>query len=268
MEYILYCDESSEKGSKYSDFFGGCIVSSKDYHEVSTALELTKKRLNLNGEVKWTKLTENYLDKYIELMTEFFGFIKSGKVKVRIMFRRNDDVPSDMAIRAADDKYFKLYYQFIKHAFGLKYIRSKNEPVYIRIYLDQLPDKKEKCAKFKRYLMDIPEINDFAESCIIIREGDVAEVRSHDHVILQCLDVVLGSMYFRLNHLHKAIPSGESKRGKRTVAKETLYKHIHWHISEIFPNFNIGESTGTRGYSYPNHKWEQPYRHWKFVPKK
>ncbi len=30
MEYILYCDESEDKGPKYSDFFGGCMVSAKD----------------------------------------------------------------------------------------------------------------------------------------------------------------------------------------------------------------------------------------------
>ena len=84
MEYILYCDESGQKGPKYSDFFGGCLVSSKHLNEVTGALEATKRELNLFGEVKWTKLTENYLSKYMELVTLFFSFVKSGKIKVRI----------------------------------------------------------------------------------------------------------------------------------------------------------------------------------------
>ena len=98
-----------------------------------------------------------------------------------------------------------------------------------------------------------------------IREGDVAEVCSHDHVILQCTDIVLGAMYFRLNNLHKEKPVGSRTRGKRTIAKEKLYKHINAQISNILPNFNIGMSTGSRGYQNPS--WELPYSHWKFIPR-
>lgn len=81
------------------------------------------------------------MNKYIELMTLFFSFVKSGKVKVRIMFRNNNDTPSNDDVSTADDKYFKLYYQFIKNAFGFRTLKG-NEKVYVRIYLDQLPDKK------------------------------------------------------------------------------------------------------------------------------
>ena len=40
----MYCDESSDKGPKYGDFFGGCIIDSSDLYEVETALN--KKRKN------------------------------------------------------------------------------------------------------------------------------------------------------------------------------------------------------------------------------
>lgn len=76
MEYILYCDESSGKGPKFSDFFGGCLVSSNDLNDVIATLENKKNTLGLTGEVKWTKVTENYLYKYQELITLFFDFVK------------------------------------------------------------------------------------------------------------------------------------------------------------------------------------------------
>ena len=120
MEYIIYCDESSSEGVKFSDFFGGCIISSKDLRSVTEALEDKKRELNLNGEIKWTKVTAQYLDRYIQVMDLFFDYVKEGKVKVRIMFRKNEDMPSDFRERRSDDKYFKLYYQFLKNAFGLK----------------------------------------------------------------------------------------------------------------------------------------------------
>lgn len=265
MEYILYCDESSQSGQKYSDFFGGCIISSQDLLEVTNALDSKKEQLHFYGEVKWTKVTENYLCKYMELITLFFSFVKSGKVKVRIMFRSNTDEPSDNKANSADDKYFRLYYQFIKHAFGFRYLTGK-KPVHLRIYLDRLPNSKVKCTEFKKFLMDMPLTSDFCESPVEIRRGDIAEIRSHDHVLLQCLDIVLGAMFFRLNMLHKQIPEGQRRRGKRTVAKEKLYKHIYRQIDDILPRFNIGESTGARGETYPAFYWEHPYRHWRFTP--
>jgi hypothetical protein len=267
LEYILYCDESSQEGLKYSDFFGGCLVSSKDMPSIVETLKTKKLELNLYGEVKWSKVTENYLNKYIELTTLFFSYIKSGKIKVRIMFRNNKDLPTDSTNHLPEDKYFKLYYQFIKHAFGLMHVKVESEPIYLRVYIDQLPDKKEKCSRFKQFLVDLPRTSDFSGSSIAIRKSDVAEVKSHEHVLLQCLDIVLGAMHFRLNKLNKAIPEGQSRRGKRTVAKEKLYKHILNEINDIFPNFNIGESTGNRGSQYPDFYWSHHYRHWRFKPK-
>ena len=83
---------------------------------------------------------------------------------------------------------------------------------------------------------------------------------------MQCVDVVLGAMFFKLNGLNKVIPQGETRRGKRTVAKEKLYQHIYKRISEIHPAFNAGVSTGSRGRNNPH--WESPYEHWKFVSNK
>lgn len=268
MEYILYCDESSSQGPKFSDFFGGCIINSKDLNVVTETLEAKKKELNLLGEIKWTKVTGQYLERYIEVIDLFFDFVKAGKIKVRIMYRNNEDRPSNYSSRHSnDDKYFKLYYQFLKNAFGLKDIPEAYEDIFVRIYLDQLPDTKEKCEKFKEYVRRLPDIRDFqsVHGKLHIRKEDVADVCSHDHVLLQCVDIVLGAMYFRLNDLHLEKPEGSRTRGKRTIAKEKLYKHINRRIRDILPDFNIGISTGNHGYRNP--AWSLPYCHWKFIPK-
>jgi hypothetical protein len=89
-------------------------------------------------------------------------------------------------------------------------------------------------------------------------------VTSHDHDILQCADIVLGAMQFRLNDKHREKPKDSRRRGKRTIAKERVYRHINQRIRQIYPNFNVGISTGKRGAI--ESLWEDPYRHWKFVP--
>lgn len=64
----------------------GALINLSDINLIENTLNSKKEELNLNGEIKWTKVTGNYLDKYIEMIELFFGFIKSGKIKVRIMF--------------------------------------------------------------------------------------------------------------------------------------------------------------------------------------
>ena len=135
MAYIIYCDESSDKGEKYRDFFGGCMIDSRDQFALTKALKSKKKELNLEHEVKWTRVTENYLSKYIALIDLFFDFIQSNKIKVRIMFRSSSDISSHITETSVDDKYFKLYYQFLKHSFGLMTIPKTCTPTNIIVFL-------------------------------------------------------------------------------------------------------------------------------------
>lgn len=265
-EYLIYCDESVEKGAYYSDFYGGILISSEDLDETIALLEARKKDLNLHGEVKWTKVTENYLEKYEALIDTFFDLVQSGKVKIRIMFRQTAISANNLSEYSKKHGYFLLYYQFIKHAFGLRYAnQSALEPIHLRVFFDELPDSRVKNELFKNHIFAIQSLSIFTNAKIKIRRRDIAELDSKEHVLMQCLDVVLGAMAFKLNNLHKAVNPETGKRGKRTIAKEVLYKHILAKIQLIYPNFNIGKTTGkANGWV---DIWEHQYRHWSFMPK-
>ena len=60
MEYIIYCDESDSDGKYYTDFFGGVLVRNLDYDKIKKTLDAMKLELNLKGEIKWVKVTENF----------------------------------------------------------------------------------------------------------------------------------------------------------------------------------------------------------------
>lgn len=267
MEYVIYCDESEKRGPLFSNFYGGALVRSIHLHEVVNALQNYKQNNGLSGEVKWTKVTERYLEKYIGFVNVFFDFIAQDKVKMRVMFQQNEK--SDPRIRALskevrDDSFFMLYYQFFKHAFGLRYSNANAQyPIGIKIFFDQFPDTKLKVERFKDYIYKLQFQRAFLDSNLKIRMEDIVEVSSHDHVILQAADIVTGAMYFRLNKLHLQKEPGARVRGKRTRAKEKLYNHINKRIREIYPNFNVGANTGRRDYS---DIWNHPYRHWLFIP--
>lgn len=265
MQYIIYCDESVKNGEYFSNFYGGALVRSTHLDEVKTALESKISELNIHGEVKWQKVTENYLEKYKELVDLVFSFISKDKIKIRIMFTHNAFVAKSLTKEQRDKEYFLLYYQFFKHAFGLQYSNKTSHRISIFTYFDQLPDTKEKNQVFKDFIFNLQNSDDFKTANLFIHsKDDIAEAISHNHIILQCLDLILGSMEFRLNEKHKAIPEGKKRRGKRTVAKEKLYKHINKHIRSIYTNFNVGESTGLK--DDIENRWKHPYRHWKFEP--
>ncbi|HLO59408.1 MAG TPA: DUF3800 domain-containing protein [Bacteroidales bacterium] len=263
MEYIIYCDESISNGRYFSDFYGGALVRSLDYFDITRRLNEKKFSLNLKNEIKWTKVTENYLEKYEKMMKLFFDFIRKDKIKIRIMFRQNALVPAKLSDDQIDKGFQLLYYQFIKHAFGLTYT-SNDEETFLRLYFDKLPDTKIKNEQFLNYIYALQSLPQFQGANIKIRREDITEVDSHDHVILQCMDIILGSMAFRLNDFHKVKLEGKLQRGKRTIAKEKLYKFILNEIRTIYPGFNIGITTSKS----PREKiWTLSYRHWSFVPK-
>ena len=242
MEYVIYCDESLGKGQYYSDFFGGALVKSSDFENVKATMESHKAALNLNNEIKWVKVTENYLQKYMEMMDVFFSFIEQGKVKVRIMFRDTQKSPTDLTRDKIDNRYSLLYYQFVKNAFGLCHRdKEDGDNVYLRIYFDEIPYPLEQRDSFKAHIYSLQKFWQFRKAGIKIRMDDLAEINSGKHVIQQCMDIVLGSMAFMLNKHNLEIPAGATERGKRTIAKEKLFHHILGHIRNLkgYENFEI-----------------------------
>lgn len=265
MEYVIYADESDKSGKYYSNFYGGALVRSSDLQPVVELLRKTKELNGLGAEAKWSKVTSQYLDRYIKLMAVFFDLVERNRVKVRVMFTQNANVPTNLTRAQRENEYFLLYYQFIKHAFGLQYSNPGKDEIGLRIYLDRLPDTREKVKNFRGYLCGLDQNPQFQQARIRLRPDQIAEVDSKAHEVLQCADIVLGAMQFRLNDKHKRKPPGQKRRGKNTIAKEKLYKFIGSRIRRVYPNFNIGISTGTQG-DHAN-RWAHPYRHWLFVPR-
>lgn len=262
--YTIYCDESATKGELFSDFYGGVLLRSREVEAISNLLNEKKDELNLQRELKWTRITENYLEKYLEFVRYYFSFINSGRLKTRIMFTQNIRRARNLAQSHHDEKYFLLYYQLIKNGFGLKYSNPNAlDRVYINLLLDDVPDTKEKFERFRTFVSLISETQAYHGTNVYFPRKQIAGIDSKSHVILQGLDIILGSMQFRLNKFHERKPEGARRRGKRTIAKEKVYKEINRLIREIRPGFNVGASTGADG-NMRNY-WTHPYRHWLFV---
>lgn len=264
MEYVIYCDESDGDGKFYANFYGGLLIRSSHIDEVKNTLNEKKKELNLERELKWQRVTSNYLSKYIEFSDLLFDFIEQDLIKIRIMFTQNIYVTRRYDDYQRDNKYFLLYYQFVKHAFGLRYIDKFSDRRRVRLYLDKMPDTREKVESFKDHIVALNKNPPITRTGLFFDKEQIAEINSKEHVLAQALDIVLGSIQFRLNDKHLEKPQDSARRGKRTIAKEKLYKHINKRVRGIYPNFNIGMNTSDRGDN--SNRWNDPYRHWLFKP--
>jgi hypothetical protein len=91
----------------------------------------------------------------------FFDLVEADEIKVRIMFTQNVKVAKNLTQRHIDEKYFILYYQFLKHAFGLHCSPVEPGGVGLRIYPDQLPDTSEKAEQFRSYIVALEKTPDF-----------------------------------------------------------------------------------------------------------
>ena len=265
VEYIIYSDESVSKGEYFSDFFGGALVTNTNFNEVNSALEAKKQELNLTGEIKWTKTSVAYLEKYKQMMDLFFSFVKQNKVKLRIMFQESGHSYSPLHQEQIANRYHLLYYQFIKHAFGLVYHDGPaDEPVYLKLYFDKMPVSIPENDAFKAHIAYLQNLWQFRKARIIIRHDDIAEIDSHKHCIQQCMDIVLGAMAFRLNNKHLEIPPGATEPGNKTKAKEALFNHIFELIKDAdgIADFDITKTTLP---DRARDRWIIPYRHWKFL---
>ncbi|MBI5153803.1 DUF3800 domain-containing protein [Candidatus Poribacteria bacterium] len=219
-EYIVLADESLKDGKFFSNFYGGIIVGASQHDRVSARLNHLKVTLGFHGEVKWSKVTDQYLDRYLKLVDGFFREVKAGRVKVRIMFTSNANIPP-RPVASDREGYFKLYYQFIKHAFGLRFAPARPRGTRIRLLFDQWPRTGAGSAAFRRFLTKLSHSPEFRQARLRVESQDIAEVSSHDHVLLQCLDVVLGAMAFRLNDMHKERPPGERQGGSAQSQRRT-----------------------------------------------
>ncbi len=263
-ELVIYCDESVQQGPHYSNFYGGLLIKSTHLAGVIHRLESCRDELGLTGEVKWTAVTPSVEDRYRTLLDALFDEITAGRAKVRVMFRHNRH-RVDLTEDQRRDGYVILYYQFIKWAFGLEHAGAAAERTRVRLMLDRMPANTEQRARFRGYLVALSRSPDMRRAGVHFAEDAIAEIDSRDHIAAQCLDLVLGAVAYRLNDLHKARPEGAAARGKRTLSKERVYKHLHARIAALHPNFNIGITTGIP--NGPTDRWHQPYRHWCFVPK-
>lgn len=142
--YYIWFDESDKEGEFYSNFYGGILIKSEHLEKVLQMMRCIVEEVGLAGEeIKWQKVNQYTFDKYVRLVDFVFDLLENGFAKIRIFFRNNQYVPTGLTREQKRNEFSLLYYQFIKHSFGLQYSNPTKRPVKLKLFIDDIPLKGE-----------------------------------------------------------------------------------------------------------------------------
>lgn len=89
------------------------------------------------------------------------------------------------------------YQRMITHFFDELRAGHVRMRTRLRLFFDQFPHTREQVAQFKGFIAGLPVSKELRHKNLKIDSSHITEVDSKEHVLLQCVDIVLGAMAFR-----------------------------------------------------------------------
>lgn len=270
--YEIYADEAwvhcNPPLNRYWCFFGGILGRSADLDRLDTSLRDIKSKHGIHSEVKWKKLSSSNIDCYKEMVDSLIMYLANGSIKYRQMFvdrsyvikrQPTEDSPSEI------DTQFKLYYQYIKHSFGLEYLPQNADRTGVLIRLDNHSSQAHKqrlvsfCEALPGYLgrLDL--------------EIRVTFIDSRKSPRLQICDVLMGAAGSHGNNMHKKREAGQRGMTPKQRLRHDMCLFIYNKLKVLDAQtrgskaFNWFETTGHGG--NPQNRLHHSLRIWKFIPK-
>lgn len=229
---LMYCDESCHLENDDSPLMVLGVITcieekkKKAFEDIKKIKE--KHGLDINFEIKWTKVSMGKIEFYKEIVDYFFkndflefrGVIASKK---RLKFENEKDGYSTW--------YYKMYYLLLSNII----YRDENYKIYLDVK-DTLGGPRVR--KLKDVLCN--NIYDFKSEVI----KDIQQVHSKNHQILQLTDLIIGA----LSYSARNIKTSEAKLELiNKIIKDTKLKN---------PNFDINKSTKRNQLKFNIFFWE------------
>ena len=130
-KYHIFCDESCLT-HRYS-CYGDVIISNNTLDMVNNTINAVRKEQTLFAELKWSKISNQYNDKYEILINHVASLINKDMLHFRSIIIDNHKI--NYTKYSNGDKeigLYKFYFQLLKHCF----LKNANNAEY-EIYIDQ-----------------------------------------------------------------------------------------------------------------------------------
>jgi hypothetical protein len=255
--------------NRYWCFFGGVFGPESDCDRLESALRTVISDRNLQGEVKWSSVTDRNLESYKNLVDAFFDHLKNRNLVYRQIFLDRSYVhvatPEDQA-RSPLDVQYKICYQFLKHSFGLQYLAASDRANmhHVTIRLDE-HSSQHHTEQLRAFAEKIPE---YLSAPQLVTK--VQYVNSKRFRRLQVCDLLMGGAGSHGNKMHKRRVSGRRGMTDKQKIRLDMAQYIYNHFRNLDASergsraFNWFETTGTDG--AVENRLRHKLRIWKFIP--
>lgn len=196
--YNFYCDESTHlpnDGQPYM-VLGYVSIPYPQIKKVKKDIRSIISKHNFEGELKWTNVHEATLAMYQELVDYFFSI---ENLNFRAIIVDKSQIKDKENEQSYQEFYFKMYYQLIHHQLDFSYTYN--------LFLDI----KDTCSNKK-----LARLKDILCNTTPIRTCQF--VRSHEVVLLQLTDVLMGAVNY-----HLRVKSGHLE-GRNTAKSKIIAK--------------------------------------------
>jgi len=182
--FNMYCDESCHlENDRMSFMFLGKVSSAYNQVRFHTEnIKKIKKEHHFYAEIKWTSVSKSKLRFYEELVDYFFN----TDLQFRAIGVEKTQINNEAFNQSYDDFYYKMYYYLLNH--NLNSLYKYNVYLDIKDTLSAL-----KVSKLKEILN--------------IKFGvfrNVQNIRSHESLLLQLTDLIMGAIAYHHNNEAKA----------------------------------------------------------------
>lgn len=185
--FNIYCDESCHIEHDHKPFMFLGKVSSA-YNQVKLHTENIKEiklKHHFYAEIKWTSVSKSKLRFYEELIDYFF----STDLQFRAIGVEKSKINNGAFNQSYDDFYYKMYYYLLNHNLNSLY----NYNVYL--------DIKDTLSAFK-----VNKLKDILNTKFGVFRN-IQNIRSHESLLLQLTDLIMGAISYYHNDTQKANPA-------------------------------------------------------------
>ena len=209
--FNLYCDEScylDNDGNRFM-FIGGISCAYPQIKIHTSSITEIKKRHNFYAELKWNKVSESKIKFYLDIIDYFF----STDLQFRAISIEKEKRTSGVMC-CFDERYYDMYYYLLNNDINTRY--SYN------VYLD-IKDTLSVFKVHKLYEILNAKYGVFR---------NIQNIRSHESLLLQLADFILGAVAYNVNNLEKA-------NGTKRMIVDRIKKHCNIDLDENSYNKNL-----------------------------
>jgi len=203
MNYHIYCDESRQTKDRFM-VIGGIIIPEENVEVFNQTMEKFRQEENMRAELKWSKVTNQKLAKYLRFVDYFFALNNTDKLHFHATVIDNHRMDYKRFSKGdREEGFYKFYYELLLQSFGRHADSHSKLFIYFDYRTTNYPLKTLK-ETLNRGMRRRWKLNTDIIKVIEPRRAKLTN-------LIQMTDIMLGAIGFQKNGFDLLVNSRQAK---------------------------------------------------------